>query len=148
MSSGFLIYADNEPKSVPARDLGDCRDNLRNSQSVFLIVFAWILSYRPIGQTLKCINSAFAGSYSYGIGYIIDKNFAVAICAGIDFINYKINDFLGNFVTYNSLNFYFWKQIATKINSIIFTFVASLYSISHDIGNHKTMCITFIENSF
>ena len=40
MSSGFLIYADNEPKSVPARDLGDCRDNLRNSQSVFLIVFS------------------------------------------------------------------------------------------------------------
>ena len=40
MSSGFLIYANNEPKSVPARDLGDCRDNLRNSQSVFLIVFS------------------------------------------------------------------------------------------------------------
>ena len=39
MSSGFLIYADNEPKSVPARDLGDCRDNLRNSRSVFLIVW-------------------------------------------------------------------------------------------------------------
>lgn len=37
MSSGFLIYADNEPKSVPARDLGDCRDNLRNARSVFLI---------------------------------------------------------------------------------------------------------------
>ncbi len=33
-----LIYAINEPKSVLARDLGDCRDNLRNSQSVFLIV--------------------------------------------------------------------------------------------------------------
>ena len=29
MSSGFLIYADNEPKSVPARDLGDCRDNYK-----------------------------------------------------------------------------------------------------------------------
>lgn len=29
MSSGFLIYADNEPKSVPARDLGDCRVNER-----------------------------------------------------------------------------------------------------------------------
>ena len=27
MSSGFLIYAGNEPKSMPARDLGDCRDN-------------------------------------------------------------------------------------------------------------------------
>jgi len=32
------FYASNEPKSVLARDLGDCRDNLRNSQSVFLIV--------------------------------------------------------------------------------------------------------------
>ena len=30
--------ADNEPKSVLARDLGECRDNLRNSQRVFLIV--------------------------------------------------------------------------------------------------------------
>ena len=28
----------NEPKSVLARDLGDCRGNLRNSRSVFLIV--------------------------------------------------------------------------------------------------------------
>ena len=34
----FFIYASNEPKSVLARNLGDCRDNLRNSQSVFLIV--------------------------------------------------------------------------------------------------------------
>ena len=34
-----LIYASNEPKSVLARDLGDCRDNLRNSRSVFLIVY-------------------------------------------------------------------------------------------------------------
>ena len=37
--AAFLIYASNEPKSVLARDLGDCRDNLRNSQSVFLIVY-------------------------------------------------------------------------------------------------------------
>ena len=36
----FFIYANNEPKSVLARDLGDCRDNLRNSRSVFLIVYA------------------------------------------------------------------------------------------------------------
>ena len=35
-----FIYASNEPKSVLARDLGDCRDNLRNSRSVFLIVFS------------------------------------------------------------------------------------------------------------
>ena len=33
-----FFYAGNEPKSVLARDLGDCRDNLRNSQSMFLIV--------------------------------------------------------------------------------------------------------------
>ncbi len=38
----LFIYASNEPKSVLARDLGDCRDNLRNSRSVFLIVFAYI----------------------------------------------------------------------------------------------------------
>ena len=37
--SGYIfIYASNEPKSVLARDLGDYRDNLRNSQSKFLIV--------------------------------------------------------------------------------------------------------------
>ena len=33
------FYVSNESKSVLARDLGDCRDNLRNSRSVFLIVF-------------------------------------------------------------------------------------------------------------
>ena len=38
-SDDFIIYyVGNEPKSVLARDLGDCRDNLRNSRSVFLIV--------------------------------------------------------------------------------------------------------------
>ena len=51
----IFIYASNEPKSVLARDLGvakrqwrlattetECRgrDNLRNSRSVFLIVYA------------------------------------------------------------------------------------------------------------
>ena len=38
IGAATLIYAGNEPKSVLARDLGDCRDNLRNSRSVFLIV--------------------------------------------------------------------------------------------------------------
>ena len=32
------FYASNESKSMLARDFGDCRDNLRNSRSVFLIV--------------------------------------------------------------------------------------------------------------
>ena len=40
MPSPKVIYASNESKSVLARDLGDCRDNLRNSRSVFLIVFS------------------------------------------------------------------------------------------------------------
>ena len=34
----LFIYASNEPKSVLARDLGDCYDNLRNLWSMFLIV--------------------------------------------------------------------------------------------------------------
>ena len=46
--SGVFIYASNEPKSVLARDLGDCRDNLRNSQSVFLIV----LHFRKVLEIL------------------------------------------------------------------------------------------------
>lgn len=41
--AAFFIYANNEPKSVLAQDLGDCRDNLRNSRSIFLIVY---LSYK------------------------------------------------------------------------------------------------------
>ena len=48
MSPGGFIYASNEPKSVLARDLGDCRDNLRNSQSVFLIV----LHFRKVLEIL------------------------------------------------------------------------------------------------
>ena len=48
----FLIaYASNEPKSVLARDLGDCRDNLRNSRSVFLIVGKE--NKEPMGQNLS-----------------------------------------------------------------------------------------------
>ena len=46
--AAFLIYASNEPKSVLARDLGDCRDNLRNSRSVFLIVLSIINKSKSI----------------------------------------------------------------------------------------------------
>ena len=44
----LFIYASNEPKSVLARDLGDCRDNLRNSRSVFLIVYEFYKYLRPL----------------------------------------------------------------------------------------------------
>ena len=60
-TKGLLsIYAGNEPKSVLARDLGDCRDNLRNSRSVFLIVWNvkrpryWLLQrYQQMGGKQK-----------------------------------------------------------------------------------------------
>ena len=34
----YLNYASDEPKSVLARDLGVCRDNEQNLQSVFCLV--------------------------------------------------------------------------------------------------------------
>ena len=34
----FFIYANNEPKSALAHDLGDCCDNKGNSRSVFSLV--------------------------------------------------------------------------------------------------------------
>ena len=43
-----FIYANNEPKSVLAQDLGDCRDNLRNSRSVFLIDYVNIIIKKRI----------------------------------------------------------------------------------------------------
>ena len=46
-----FIYAGNEPKSVLARDLGDCRNNLRNSRSMFLIV----LFFRPFQPFLPAV---------------------------------------------------------------------------------------------
>ena len=49
-SIGLLIYASNEPKSVLARDLGDCRDNLRNSRSVFLIVEIMLSRFCAFGK--------------------------------------------------------------------------------------------------
>ena len=58
--SVLFFYASNEPKSVLARDLGDCRDNLRNSRSVFLIVLCRGI-YLPIvyfpceGYTVKSV---------------------------------------------------------------------------------------------
>lgn len=60
LNEDAVFYASNEPKSVLARDLGDCRDNLRNSRSVFLIVLCRGI-YLPIvyfpceGYTVKSV---------------------------------------------------------------------------------------------
>ena len=49
------IYASNEPKSVLAQDLGDCRDNLRNSRSVFLIVQrVCLLNLKMFKEEMTC----------------------------------------------------------------------------------------------
>ena len=48
----FFIYASNEPKSVLARDLGDCRDNLRNTLRGFLIV---VLTATVITTCVGCL---------------------------------------------------------------------------------------------
>ncbi len=53
-----FIYASNEPKSVLARDFGDCRDNLRNSRSVFLIVDKW--------KVIRCYYIYFTSSFMIG----------------------------------------------------------------------------------
>ena len=53
-----FIYASNVPKSVLARDFGDCRDNLRNSRSVFLIVDKW--------KVIRCYYIYFTSSFMIG----------------------------------------------------------------------------------
>ena len=44
----FLFARSNEPKSVPARDLGDCRDSMENTLRGFFILFAGCCSCRVV----------------------------------------------------------------------------------------------------
>ena len=64
----FFIYASNEPKSVLARDLGDCRDNLRNTLRGFLIVVLTvtvIMTYAGcLGRQQKYIGHSVLGGFS------------------------------------------------------------------------------------
>ncbi len=56
-----FVYASNESKSVLARDLGDCRDNLRNSRSVFLIVLGERTDMRRIRLRVAYDGTAYCG---------------------------------------------------------------------------------------
>ena len=56
-----FIYASNEPKSVLARDLGDCRDNLRNSRSMFFIVLGERTDMRRIRLRVAYDGTAYCG---------------------------------------------------------------------------------------
>ena len=64
----FFIYASNEPKSVLARDLGDCRDNLKNTLRGFLIVVLTvtvIMTYAGcLGRPQKYIGHSVLGGFS------------------------------------------------------------------------------------
>ena len=64
----FFIYASNEPKSVLARDLGDCRDNLRNTLRGFLIVVltATVITTCAgcLGRPQKYIGHSVLGGFS------------------------------------------------------------------------------------
>ena len=64
----FFIYASNEPKSVLARDLGDCRDNLRNTLRGFLIVVltATVITTCAgcLGKQQKYIGHSVLGGFS------------------------------------------------------------------------------------
>ena len=43
-NSALFVYADNEPESVPARDLGGCRDNHEKpAQRVFYVIGKCVL---------------------------------------------------------------------------------------------------------
>ena len=64
----FFIYASNEPKFVLARDLGDCRDNLRNTLRGFLIVVltATVITTCAgcLGRPQKYIGHSVLGGFS------------------------------------------------------------------------------------
>ena len=54
----LFIYASNEPKSVLARDLGDCRVNLKNTLCKFLIVLqeiVFLLNKKPYARKSAAI---------------------------------------------------------------------------------------------
>ena len=54
----LFIYASNEPKSVLARDLGDCRVNLKNTLCKFFIVLqeiVFLLNKKPYARKSAAI---------------------------------------------------------------------------------------------
>ena len=54
----LFIYASNEPKSVLAQDLGDCRVNLKNTLCKFLIVLqeiVFLLNKKPYARKSAAI---------------------------------------------------------------------------------------------
>ena len=107
----FFIYASNEPKSVLARDLGDCRDNLRNSRSVFLIVYRKDELMESIYDCFKLNNDMKIPCVGFGTYKAAEGNnvevLKTAIEAGYRYFDtasfYQTEDFLGQAIRESNL---------------------------------------------
>ena len=107
----FFIYASNEPKSVLARDLGDCRDNLRNSRSVFLIVYRKDDLMESIYDCFKLNNDMKIPCVGFGTYKAAGGNnvevLKTAIEAGYRYFDtasfYQTEDFLGQAIRESNL---------------------------------------------
>ncbi len=107
----FFIYASSEPKSVPAQDLGDCRDNLRNSRSVFLIVYRKDDLMESIYDCFKLNNDMKIPCVGFGTYKAAEENnveiLKTAIEAGYRYFDtasfYQTEDFVGQAIRESNL---------------------------------------------
>ena len=78
MPSPKVIYASNESKSVLARNLEECRDNDKNSQSVFLSFKCIFARNCEVTEQLQFMNKMYAITiYSHGFFISASGEYAV-----------------------------------------------------------------------
>ena len=78
MPSPKVIYASNESKSVLARNLDECRDNDKNSQSVFLSFKCIFARNCEVTEQLQFMNKMYAITiYSHGFFISASGEYAV-----------------------------------------------------------------------
>ena len=97
MPSPKVIYASNESKSVLARNLEECRDNDKNSQSVFLS-FKCILARNCEGTEQLLLYEYFVASYN---NQCLCKDFSGFInlaLSGFSFIHHLSHSFIITFL--------------------------------------------------
>ena len=59
----LLIYASNEKNRMLACRFGEHRDNSRNSQSVFLVVYLLLISYSSLCNRISALGTKLISSY-------------------------------------------------------------------------------------
>ena len=78
MPSPKVIYVSNESKSVLARNLDECRDNDKNSQSVFLSFKCIFARNCEVTEQLQFMNKMYAITiYSHGFFISASGEYAV-----------------------------------------------------------------------